>query len=234
MKNFKGKTIVFEGDSICEACADEFRGWAGRVGDALGMTWYNCGVSGATVTAELFYANGDPRHWVCRSVDEIKEKYGKVDYIIFEGGTNDADNLGIGSERTGTLDEDDFSGNYDDSTFIGAMESMFYRSLMTFPETKIGFIIAQKMNCPTDADGKYFKRRHYFKIAEQVCKKWGVPCLNLWDNSQINPSLPSYYDPSLDREGNLAAGKVYLDGQHLSPLGYAMISGQILSFVESL
>lgn len=234
MKNLKEKTIIFEGDSICEASDDEFRGWAARVGETLGMEWYNYGVSGATITAELFYADGQRRHWVSRSVEEIQKKNEKVDYIIFEGGTNDADNLGIGSERCGELDENDFSGNYDDSTFVGAMDSMFYRALTAFPNAKVGFIIAQKMGCPTDEDGKYFKRRHYFKIAEQVCKKWGIPCLNLWDNCPVNPSLLSYYDPTLDREGNIAAGKVYSDGQHLSPRGYDMISGQIISFVESL
>ena len=234
MKRFDGKTIIFDGDSICEASSDERRGWAARVGEALGMEWYNYGVSGATITAELFYANGERRHWVCRSAEKIKEKNDKVDYIILEGGTNDADNLGIGSERCGVLDVDDYSGRYDDSTFIGAMDSMFYRTLTTFPNVKVGFIIAQKMGCPTDEDGKYFKRRHYFKIAEEVCKKWGVPCLNLWDICPVNPSLPCYYDPTLDREGNIAAGKVYSDGQHLSPHGYDVISSQIISFVESL
>lgn len=234
MKNFKGKTIVFEGDSICEASSDKFRGWAARVGETLGMEWYNYGVSGATITAELYYADGSVRHWVSRSVEEIQAKHDKVDYIIFEGGTNDADNLRIGSERTGVLDENDFSGDYDDSTFVGAIESMFYKALMAYPEAKIGFIIAQKMNCPTDADGKYFMRRHYFKIAEQICKKWGVPCLNLWDGCPLNPSLTSYYDPSLDTEGNTAAGKAYYDGQHLTPRGYDLVSSQIISFVESL
>lgn len=234
MKNLKGKTIIFEGDSICEASSDARRGWAARVGEALGMEWYNYGVSGATITAELYYADGSRRHWVSRSVEEIQKKNAKVDYIIFEGGTNDADNLRIGSERCGVLDIDDFSGNYDDSTFVGAMDAMFYRALTTYPEAKIGFIIAQKMNCPTDADGKYFMRRHYFGIAEQVCKKWGVPCLNLWDTCPVNPSLTSYYDPSLDTEGNTAAGKAYYDGQHLTPRGYDLVSGQIISFVESL
>ncbi len=171
MKNFKGKTIVFEGDSICEAGADARRGWAARVGEALGMEWYNYGMSGATVTAELFYANSQRRHWVSRSVGEIQKKNDKVDYIIFEGGTNDADLLGIGSDKCGKLIEDDFSGSYDDTTFVDAMEAMFYRALTTFPNAKIGFIIAQKMGCPIDGDGKYFKRRHYFKIAEQICKK---------------------------------------------------------------
>ena len=234
MKNLKGKTIIFEGDSICQALLDGGRGWATRVGEALGMEFYNYGIGGGTVTAELYYTDGRPRHWISRSIEDIQKKHNNVDYIILEGGTNDADLLGIGSDKCGELVEDDFSGNYDDTTFIGAMEAMFYRALTAFPNAKIGYIIAQKMGRPTDEDGKYFKRLHYFKIAEQVCKKWGIPYLNLWERCPVNPSLISFYDPTLDRDGNIASGKVYYDGQHITPHGYDVISSQIISFVESL
>ena len=116
----KGKRIIFDGDSICHATSETNesinRGWAYRIGDGNGMNWFNYGISGGTVTAEI-YANGNPRHWVSRNIDRIREKHEKLDYLIFEGGTNDADLLGIGSERFGELSPSDFSGKYDDSTF---------------------------------------------------------------------------------------------------------------------
>ena len=203
---------VFDGDSICEALRDNRRGWAARVAEHFGSEYKNYSVSGGTITAEIYTDSGSPRHWVCRSIDKIHEENPTLDCLILEGGSNDADLLGIGSRRFGELDPHDYSGSYDDTTFTGAMETLFYKAINYYPAAKLGFIIAQKMSCPTDKDGKYFMRRHYFNRAIEVCRKWGVPCLNLWDESPLNPSLLCYFDPSLDKDGNAAAGKAYCDG----------------------
>ena len=98
-----GKKIVFDGDSICHATSetsDKNRGWAYRVGEKFGMEWYNVGISGGTVTAEMYYGeNHYPRHWVSRNIDKIHENHPKLDYLIIEGGTNDADLLDKELER---------------------------------------------------------------------------------------------------------------------------------------
>lgn len=232
-----GKTIVFEGDSICHATSETNestnRGWAYRVGEKNGMNWFNYGISGGTITAEM-YANGNPRHWVSRSIDRIKEKHESVDYLIYEGGTNDADLLDIGSEKFGHLDPADFSGNYDDSTFTGALESLFYKSINYYPTAKIGFIVAQKMGRPKCGYGSVYKRRYYFERAIEVCKKWGVSYIDLWEKSTINPSLKCHYDPDLSVEENIKAGKPVMDGQHLTAVGYDMISSAIEEWIRSL
>lgn len=234
-----GKTIVFDGDSICHATSETTettdRGWAYRVGERFGMNWYNYGISGGTVTAEMYVpSTGNPRHWVSRSIDRIKEKHEKVDYLIFEGGTNDADLLDIGSEKFGCYDPADFSGNYDDSTFTGALESLFYKSINYYPTAKIGFIVAQKMGRPKCGYGAEYKRRYYFLRAIEVCKKWGVSYLDLWERSTINPSLKCHYDPDLSFAENAAAGKPVGDGQHLTAVGYDMISDMIAEWIRGL
>ena len=235
MKNIDGKKIIFDGDSLLESRADDFRGWPYRTGEALGLEVYNYSVGGGTVTAEMYVAGcGTPRHWVSRSIDKIKAEHENCDYIIFDGGSNDADLLGIGSDRFGSFDENDFSGNYDDTTFTGAMETLFYKAITYYPTAKIGFIILQKMGRPTDEDGKYFMRAHYFNRAAQICKKWGVPYLDLWNESPLNPSLTCYWDESLDRDGNTAAGKAYFDGQHLTTRGYELTANRVISFISSL
>ena len=230
----KNGIAIFDGDSLCEALADNRRGWAARVADYYGLENKNFSVSGATITAEMYTPSGNPRHWVSRNIDKIHEQCPDAECVIFDGGSNDADLLGIGSERLGVLDPNDFSGNYDDSTFIGAMETLFYKTVNYYPTAKIGFIICQKMGKPTDKDGKYFMRAHYFGHAKEVCKKWGIPCLDLWDECPLNPSLLCYFDSSLDKEGNVKEGKAYIDGQHLTTAGYDIISDRIISFVGSL
>jgi lysophospholipase L1-like esterase len=226
-----GKTIVFEGDSICYG--DGGHGWAYRVGEKNQMKWFNYGVCGGTVTAEM-YANGNPRHWVSRSIDRIKDKHETLDYLIYEGGTNDADLLDIGSDKFGQFDPADYSGNYDDTTFTGALESLFYKSINYYPTAKIGFIVAQKMGRPKGCYGPDYKRRKFFLRAIEVCRKWGVPYLDLWESSIINPSLKCHYDPDLTPEQNRAAGKPVLDGQHLTSVGYDMISPAIEAWIRGL
>ena len=158
------------------------------------MNWYNYGVGGGTVTAELYYPAKDgqppkPRHWVSRNIDKIHECHPVLDYLILEGGTNDADLLAPTPERIGSLDPCDYNGNYDDSTFTGALE---------------------------------------------VCKKWGIPYIDLWERTPLNPSLKCYYNASLSPEENIDLGKAYNDGQHLTAVGYALVTPAIESFIASL
>lgn len=234
MKDGQGKIIVFDGDSICHATSErEHRGggWALRVGEALGMTWYNVGVSGATVTAEQYGKNGDARHWVSRSIDRIHEQYPTVDYLILEGGTNDADNLGIGSPIYGTYDPEDFSGKYDDTTYTGALESLFYKAITYYPAAKIGFIVAQKMGCETV---EHARRRFYFDRAIEICRKWGIPYLDLWESHPLNPMLDVYFMRGAGVDANHAEGRAYADGQHLTSHGYDLVSDRITRWVETL
>ena len=187
-----GKRVIFDGDSICHATSETNetpnRGWAYRVGAKNNMDWHNLGISGASITAEMYSTvTGNPRHWVSRNIDKIHEKFPEVDYLIFEGGTNDADLLGIGSDKFGKLDISDYSGNYDDTTFTGAVESLLYKAITYYPKAKIGFIIAQKMGTHAIGFGDENKRRYYFNRVIEVCKKWGVPYIDLWEKITYQP-----------------------------------------------
>ena len=78
------------------------------------------------------------------------------------------------------------------------------------------------------------RRRAYFLRAIEVCKKWGIPYIDLWERTPLNPSLKCYYDASLSSDENIALGKAYCDGQHLTPVGYGLITPAIESFIASL
>lgn len=234
-----GKSIVFDGDSICHATSETNetinRGWAWRIGEKNSMQWYNYGISGGTITAEMYAAStGNARHWVSRSIDRIREKHERIDYLVFEGGTNDADLLGIGSEKFGEIDPTDYSGNFDDTTFTGALESLFYKAITYYPEAKIGFIVAQKMGTSPLGYGADNKRRHYFNRVIEVCRKWGVPYVDLWDGCILNPKLLCYYDKDLTPTENKEQGKAYADGQHLTGKGYDIVSPIIEAFLRTL
>ena len=139
-------------------------------------------------------------------------EYPNADYIILEGGTNDADLLGSHlngeiPERFGSFTANNFSGSYDKNTFCGALESIFFRATNYWKGKKIGFIVAQKMGRSSNGyTAEVHNRRSYFETALQICKKWGLPVLNLWDDCCLNPSLNHHYLYGSTWEENLAAG----------------------------
>lgn len=218
-----GKSVIFDGDSICEANDDTNKlGWAGRIATRNRMMWNNFALGGGTFTkiagrhviSETDYGNANP------------------DYIIIEGGTNDADIIGsiIGGsipEQYGSYLPTGYTDEFSTSTYCGAIESLFKRLLSTYPKAKIGVIIAQKMGVSNDYTPTGNNRRAYFETLIKLCEKWGIPYINLWDRGRLNPRLSAYYtadDP----------GSFYTDGQHLTPNGYYVITPMIEEWMKTL
>lgn len=221
------KVTVFDGDSIANgsSAADGSSGWASRIGAKNKMSWRNYAVGGGCIT----YISG--KHCISRDIDTIHNSYPTLDYLILEGGTNDADNLYSDPTKIGTIDPTDYSGTYDDTTFCGALDALFYKALNYYPTAKIGFIVAQKMGT---SNVEWTHRKQFFTLAMQACEKWGIPYLNLWDGSPLNPLLPSMYDSNLDAQGNRDGGYLYTDGQHLTATGYDVITPKIEAWMKTL
>lgn len=222
-----GKSAVFTGDSICNASSakDGLGGWAGRIGRKNRMLWKNSGISGATITSKT----------VTSSTGTISETdFEDADYIIIEGGTNDADL--IGDARTtkpqnfGAYVMNDFTTEFVNTTYCGAIESLFKRVTTENKGKKVGVIIAQKMGKLNASNADYTRehnnRRFYFDTLISLCEKWGIPYLNLWDCCHLNPMNPSHY-----AEGQ---NLMYTDGQHLSTEGYDYISPIIEAWMKTL
>ena len=228
------KKAVFCGDSICagksvSASSDRYGyGWAGVIGVANNMKWQNLGVDGATV-AEVFGQSGIV-------VNQLANAYSDADYIILEGGCNDYDKLS-GATTADTMGE--VSTSWDDSfkvtTFAGALEHLFYTALSNHPNAKVGYIIPQKMGKRTWTAYESGSYRIYYNLAIEICKKWGVPYLDLWYESSLNPNLSVYYNSSLSKDEANADGSVcYVDGQHLTEAGYDLIVPRIESWMRTL
>lgn len=231
--------FICDGDSICAGAHDQPEartGWWGRFRLDYSTAGRNYGVNGGTITANTYFQGGKARHWLSRSIDTIYSTYPELDYLILEGGTNDADVIGGFSGDAppalfGTWSETDFSGSYDDTTFCGAVETLFYKALMYYPHAKIGFIVAMEMgtNNATVAN-----RRRYFDEIIKIANKWHIPVLDLWRESQMDARLVCYYDSSLSGSQNVQQGKCYYDGQHPTSYGYNLIQNKIDSWVHSL
>ncbi len=70
-------------------------------------------------------------------------------------------------------------------------------------------------------------------MAIAVCKKWEIPYLDLWEESGLDPLLPEQYDPRKTPEENIAAGSLYLDGQHLTAKGYDRTAVLVENFIKT-
>lgn len=231
MEEMQKKTIIWNGDSICAGKKGddtrELDAWAGRIAAKYEMTYKNYAIGGGTVAENSGMKGSVPRHSVSATFAKMAEEFPDADYIIFEGGSNDADLL---KDRLGGIDPADFSGNYDRDTLAGALESIFCRSKQIWQGKKIGFIVAHKMGL-TPASREC--RRSFFEVAIAVCKKWEIPYLDLWEESGLDPLLPEQYDPEKTPEENIAAGSLYLDGQHLTARGYDRTVELVENFIKT-
>ena len=237
-----GKTAVFDGDSICKGTINgttpkETNGWAGYVGEANAMNWHNFGISGGVITSESNPAVSG-HHSVVDTVDTMYAQYPDANYVIFEGGTNDADLIGNAiSDPTilGTYTSMDFSGPFDATTFTGALETIFSKATSYWKGKSIGYIVAQKMGYSTTGfDKDHTNRRAYFERAIEICNKWGIQYINLWDDCYLNPNNPACYDRTKTNDENINGGYLYTDGQHLTEKGYEYISPMIEAWMKTL
>ncbi|MBO7624390.1 MAG: SGNH/GDSL hydrolase family protein [Bacteroidales bacterium] len=229
------KVVVCDGDSIAAATPDNpegLGGWFGRLQLHYDVSGHNYAVGGGSIT----YLSSS-RHCISRSIDSIYLDYPELDYLIVDGGTNDADLIGQFSGDTppqnfGTWTEDDYSGNYDDTKFCGAVESMFYKAVNYWPHAHIGYIVAMEMGHNNLASTK--NRKRYFDEAVKIAKKWHIPVLNLWENSGADARLTAFYDSSKTNQQNIDAKKFYYDGQHPTSYGYNKMQPMIEAWVKGI
>ena len=235
------KTIIWNGDSICagKAFDDEGDAWAGRIANRNNMTYKNYAVGGGTITEGLT-SNGVSTHSISGTLDTMYAEFPNADYIIIEGGTNDADIIGShlsgnNPEKFGTFNETQFTGAFDRNTFCGALESIFQRATNYWKGKKICFIVAHKMGWSgTGYGAEVHNRRNYFETAMKIAKKWGIPVLNLWDGCYLNPSLTTMWKYDGTWQENKEAGKLYADGQHLLSAGYDYTADIINNWLKAI
>ena len=232
-----GKTIIWNGDSICAGRLGTSN-WADRIAENNNMTYKNFAVSGGTVADGLPpTSGGNIRHSVVATLEQMYKEYPDADFIVFEGGTNDADLLGhavggASDTKLGTVDPENFSGSYRVNTFCGALEYVFYRAKQLWPDKKIVYIVAPKMG--NKSNPTYENRRYYFDKAVEICKKWDIPYIDLWNDSELDPNLPEMYDSTKTPEQNMEENTgYYIDGQHLTARGYDVTAEMIEAWLKT-
>lgn len=212
-----GKSVLFVGDSICEALCEwsngrwpygrEIVGWAGRVIYGHDMTGKNLGRSGASLST-------------CRGTNTVvnqlvQEKNNVYDYVIMHGGVNDAwDGAPVGEMTEG------FNGPYDVTTFAGGLEDMFRYAKEMFPNAQLGFII--NFQLPRGTYGKLSDMSEYMDMAILICEKWEIPYLDL------------YHDEAFNEELKVTANTYLHDYIHPNGEGYDVIAPHVDAWLQTV
>lgn len=205
-----GKSISIIGDSIAEATGQGGGGYATLLQN-IGMDVTKLAVGGATIMPNIPSSSGI-RWCISENVNNLEIS----DYILMEGGVNDASlRLKIGEGNF------NFTPPFDTSTFYGALDSLFYKACMRFKNKKMAFLIVHKCdNQFSSPNGTYYNAVVY------ACKKWGIPFLDL-----SSECIPLYYLPPEIRNTYTVSG----DGWHPNALGYeTLYFPKIKSFLQTL
>ncbi|MDR1892637.1 MAG: SGNH/GDSL hydrolase family protein, partial [Oscillospiraceae bacterium] len=211
-----GKTALFVGDSISYGALDtpKVRAWAARIGFNNQMTYTNASIGGSTISVH-------PDATIPTVRSQIESFHAaNYDYVIMEGGVNDAlrNDMNALTCPLGVL-SNSVLPSFDTSTFIGALEEMFYTVGQYYPGAKIGYIISYQVPQWLSKD----KTDPYVEAIKQVCDKWDVPWLDLYNNDMVSNTL-------LDVNAT-----TYLpDGLHPNAVGYDRITPLIEQWMQTL
>lgn len=192
--SLKGKTIVYDGDSICESrtgsSANNGGSYAKLIADKVGGTYVNQAVGGARLTTK---PSDKTYHSV---VDNLPNLPKDADLYCFEGGIND-----YWTPKTlGTFSKTDFTGTLDTNTVCGALETIFRYALTNFVGKPICFVITHKIQSTAyskNTNGDTFE--DYRNAMVGICNKYSIPYydafsesgLNGWNTAQNNAYLTS-------------------------------------------
>lgn len=207
------KSILFVGDSICEAICEQgtgrtIYGWAGRIIENHSMTGKNLGYSGASVSD-------------CRGSNVViaqlrREAANDYDFVIMHGGVNDAwDSAPVGVMTEG------FDGPFDTSTFGGGLETMIRFAKENFPDAQLGYIINFRL--PGATIGRLSDMSEYVDLTIAICEKWEVPYLDLYHDDDFNNNVM--------KVETLTYLKDYI---HPTPEGYDVITPYVEEWVLKL
>lgn len=182
----EGKTMYAFGDSIVAGHRYEKAAFADFVAAAEGMENQKFAVNGATVM-DAGYEGGQITAQVEKAPTE------SPDYILFDGGTNDAEyianNPGV---QYGEVTDSDDPDSFDTTTFAGAFESLVYQMKQKYPDAQLVYTAVHKLG---SRDNDVQEKLRAIELA--VCAKYGVAVADVYgklDTNDVNKKNDYTFD----------------------------------------
>ena len=194
------KTVYSFGDSLL-AGHYSGKGMIDGLVTSQGMSYTKYAVNGSTVIGST---SGSILYQINNASSTVP------DFIVFDGLTNDAYQTTIDS-KLGLL-SDNYDGNYNTETFYGAFEHICYNLRTKYMDSNIIYVVPHKM--PTRDKSAQEKLT---SIALEVCKKWSIAVVDIYNKGQINCYLDNMRTKySYNNQGETIGG----NGTHLTGEGY--------------
>lgn len=176
-----GKTIMCFGDSIMEGNGNGNVGIGDIIAAKNRMTVFDYSKGGATIT---FQDSPEvPRSNIITQVELAISEHDNVDYIIFDGMTNDIS--GGALKPIGDISFH-YAATLDKYTFSGALEYIIKTLRNKYKTAKIVYIRPHNMG-----SRNYDNQILYGNRAIEICNKWSVPVCDLYSESGLNTFLES-------------------------------------------
>ena len=129
------------------------------------------------------------------------------DYILIEGGTNDIASYNV---PIGSLTDNYNIRNFDKTTTVGGLEWIISTLKSNFPSAKMAFVSVHKM-----ASRGYSSQIERQGICVDVCKKWSIPVIDIFNRGNLNTFLGEYH-----KFTNPTESQPNGDRTHPNELGY--------------
>lgn len=167
------KSALFLGDSLgmAKPAGYYYWGWAGRIGEVNDMEYVNAAKSGTA------FSNRSTKYGRILEQFYTSDKT-DFDYVILEGGINDA----WFEAAVGTMTEG-FDGPFDPSTFAGGFEETIKIMKERYPNAQYGHIIHYET--PDAPYGKIPEAAKYVEMCKKICDKWEIPYLDLFTDTEL-------------------------------------------------
>lgn len=214
------KECLFVGDSLCAASQDDkvdgLRGWARRVKELSGAISTNAGRGGSALSnCRMDKDDGSGFHLISNQLKRYPKAY---DYVLIEGGTNDA----WETASIGTVTEGFDPNEFDMTTYAGGLEMAIYTAIKEYGNTAaIGYLMTYQM--PRNKNGVVAtKMNDYYKVGKEICEKWNISYFDMYNHTEINKKL----DPQ---------GTEHVpDGTHADASGYDILGPYITDYMRSM
>lgn len=195
-----GKTLYVAGDSIAYGKGSA-GGYGKCIADKYGMTLTNEAVDGATLTPNITDKVYGGTRGCISTVVANSTALAKADYILLDGGVNDAwNNAPVGALTDGV------AAAYDETTMTGALEKMLDDLATNHSDKCVAYVFPH--------GGMFAGSENWYKTYKPAIlaalKKWGVPYVDIAETT-----------PPMGKHGVSELGDKYTsDGTHPNAAGY--------------
>lgn len=204
-KKWVGKKWVVIGDSLTEANNKTTKNYHDYVAEKTGITVVNLGHGGTGYKRE--YDGEGPFSDVVSSIPT------DADVVTIFGSGNDAIYTIGDPSDTGT------------TTLCGCINTTIAAIFDRITTCQLGIVTPCPWESYNPADDTNWMAQYSAAIVE-ICKRWGIPCLDLYHCSNLRPWESAFRTAAYSKDGG--------NGVHPDETGHALLAPKFESFVESL